>query len=384
MQLKFTNFELTKTKVVFHIISFSPVIAMQKPRSVKGSKSHQHLPSNYSVAKHPSSKASLTVPPLYREESQLQQRSTEYSLSNKSSPRHRLLKLRSSQSRSSERGPCFDSTDFLPMDTVAPANTGVTMTFIERFRALVSQIVRETEEGVAFARSDVSSTSYHSNGSAESPTLNDAPDLDIETPDHPQFKHSQYDDDDDDDDFYSSAPGQEVRSAGYHQEYPEEHIRMMNGYLERMPTIESMGSHELCSLMSIGAPSVNTNHEQNEHRPSTRNTIISWNGSDISASDRRRSLTAQAELLVGMFGKTNPSEIGELSKPGNTVKLVGTGPSVQGYTSEPLGDYDSSTSGSKDTCQSFHTASSGIGHGTVNSQKIDMLDEADSPGAKHD
>ena len=149
----------------------------------------------------------------------------------------------------------------------------------------------ETEEGIAFARSDVSSTSYHSNSSAESPTLNNAPDLDIETPDYSQFKHFQYDDDD----FYSSARGQEVRSAGYYQEYPaEEHICMMNGYLKRMPTVESMGSHELCSLRSIGASSVNAN------------------------------LTVQAELLVGMFGKTNPSEIGELSKPGDTVKLVGT------------------------------------------------------------
>ena len=34
---------------------------------------------------------------------------------------------------------------------------------------------------------------------------------------------------------------------------------MMNGYLKRMPTIESMGSHELCSLRSIGASSVNAN-----------------------------------------------------------------------------------------------------------------------------
>ena len=347
---------------MLHIISFSPVITIQKACYVQGSKSHQHLPSNYSLAKHPSSKASLAVPPLNRVESQ---RSTEYSLSNKSSPRHRL---RSNQSRSSERGPCFDSTDFLPMDTVAPANTGITMTFIERFRALVSQIVRETEEGIAFARSDVASTSYHSNSSAESPTLNDAPDLDIETSYHSQFKHSQYNDDDDDD-FYS-ASGQEGRSAGY-QEYPaEEHIRMMNGYLKRMPTIESMGSHELGSLRSVGA-SLNTNHERNEHRSSTRNTIISWNGTEFSGSDPRRSLTAQAELLVGMFGKTNPSETGELSKPGDTVKLVG-GPL------DPLGDYDSSTSGSKDTSQSFHTASSGIG--TVNSQKTDTsLDETDSP-----
>lgn len=329
-------------------------------------KSHQRLPSDYSVTKHPSSKNAVIVPPLDREDSQLQQRTTECSLSTRTSPRHRLRSSQSRSSGNSERDPCFVSTDFLPITAVAPANTGVTTTFIERFRTLVSQIIRETEEGIAFAHSDISSSSYHSNGSAESPTSNGAPDLD-ETQYHPRSFHSHGDDDDD---FYTSTPGQEVHAADYQQAYPvEEQIRMMNGYLNRMPTIESMGSRELCS---IGASSFSTSHERNGHRPPTRNTIVSWNGTDISGSDpRRRSLTARAELLVGISGKTNPSEIGELSKVDNMVRLVGTDPSAQGYNSEPMGEYDSSTTGSKDSSQTFLTALSEVG--TVNALETDMI-----------
>jgi hypothetical protein len=87
--------------------------------------------------------------------------------------------------------------------------------------------------------------------------------------------------------------------------------------------------------------------------------MLSWNGTDLSGSDpRRRSLTAQAELL---YVKNGASEVGELMKQGVSIKMVGSCGSsdAQGDNQEPSPDYySSSTSGSKNSAQSFHTVHS--------------------------
>ena len=215
---------------------------------------------------------------------------------------------------------------------------------------MISQVSRETDEGVAYARA--SYTSCQSQDSADSPT---SPDMDVETLHSPQYDpYRHYEGEDDDDDFYASTLRHETHHSDDHQQqnYPaeEKHVRVMNGYIKRMPTIESMGSRELFgSLGSAGA----SHHDRNGPRPPTRNTVVSWNGTDVSGSGdlRRRSLSAQAELLVGISEKNNLSELGELVKPGETIKLVDSGTVVY--------HYDSSTSGSKGSFQSFHTAPNG-------------------------
>jgi len=287
-----------------------------------------------------SSKKFLSIPRFTRKEPTIY-RPTEYSSSIKSS-QHRLRTVKSRSSGNSEGAPSYSNPDFFPIPNPIQNES----TFMERFRRLVSIITQETDDAVAYARASVVTTSSNSQDSAESPTLNGCGQGLSEEPHSPEYNHIlTYDDQEDD--FYGPLLAED---SGYPQPYPaDEEIRMMNGYIKRMPTIESMGSRELVGSMG-------TNHERNGPRPSTRNTMLSWNGTDMSGSDAwRRSLTAQAELL---FGRNGASEVGELVKQGISVKMVGSYGSSD--TQEPLPDYDSLTSGSKNSAQSFHTAHSGM------------------------
>ncbi|KAF8910657.1 hypothetical protein CPB84DRAFT_1764285 [Gymnopilus junonius] len=295
--------------------------------------------------------------------------------SGKSSPRNRLRPTRSRSSVSSVEGgqaPSYDNPDFIPMpfdNRVSEPN------FTDRFLAIISHLTRETEEAIAFARSDGSRSSGHTSNSPSPVSLNEPMDIDME---HGHDHQEIYDNEDDD--FYASSPLHNLSSNDYHGPHmAEEHIRMLNGYVRRMPTIESMGSREWRS--SIGTSSQNTNRDKEKpfssSRPPTRNARLSWTETEFSGSSdahsRSNSLTAQAELIVGMFGKANASEVGELMRRGETIRMV-DGLSANDDSSEALGDgYASTTSGSKD---SYHTASSGS---TVNSLKVALLDAAQSP-----
>jgi hypothetical protein len=235
------------------------------------------------------------------------------------------------------------------------------------FRSLISQITRETEEGLAFARSDDTSSSKNTTGSS---SRGDSPNLETQDP------HHQYNYDDDEDDFFAASPARALSEGDYHQPYPaEEHVLMMNAYVKRMPTIESMGSREMRS--SLGAPSLNTNRDRN--RPPTRNTLRSWAGSDISEGEPRsrpNSLSAQAELLAGMFGKSHASEVGELLERGETIRMVDS-QFANDDSSEELGaEYSSSTSGSKKTGISYHTAATSS---PVNSSTLALADASAPP-----
>jgi len=295
-----------------------------------------------------SSKNFLSTPRFTRKEPTIY-RPTEYSSSIKSSSQQRLRTAKSRSSGNSEGAPSYSDTDFFPIPNPIQNES----TFMDRFRRLVSIITQETDDAVAYARASVVSTSCSSQDSAESPTLIESCQGLDERPRFPEYNHIlNYDDQEDD--FYGPLLAEGHSDSGYPQPYPaDEEIRMMNGYIKRMPTIESMGSRELVGSMG-------TNHERNGPRPSTRNTMLSWNGTDMSGSDiRRRSLTAQAELL---YGRNGASEVGELVKQGVSVKMVGSygSSNIQGNSQEALPDYDSLTSGSKNSAQSFHTANSGM------------------------
>jgi hypothetical protein len=177
--------------------------------------------------------------------------------------------------------------------------------FVRRFRSLISQITRETEEGIAFARSDGSGSSHRA---VDTPP-NGSPELDSQA----VYHNDRQEDYDNEDGFYTSSATQ-THDYYEHQQYPaDEEIRMLNGFIRRMPTIESMGSHELRS--SIGASSVNR-----IGRPPTRNTLGSWVGTDFSVNSEphsgTNSLTAQAEVLAGTYHST---EIGELISRSDTM-----------------------------------------------------------------
>jgi hypothetical protein len=189
---------------------------------------------------------------------------------------------------------------------------GESNSFVHRFRSLISQITRETEEGVAFARSDNSS---FSDKAVDILPNNESPEPSSET----AYRSEHQEDYDNEDGFYTSSETLTHDSYEHYQQYPaDEEIRMLNGFITRMPTIESMGSHEVRS--SMGASSANRDRIG---RQPTRNTFGSWVGTDFSDTSETQSgtnsLTAQAEVLAGMHHST---EIGELIKRGDTVRKV--------------------------------------------------------------
>ena len=191
---------------------------------------------------------------------------------------------------------------------------GESNSFVHRFRSLISQITRETEEGMAFARSDDSGSSDRALDFLPS---NESPELSSET----AYRSDRQEDYDNEDGFYTSSTTLTHDSYEQYQQYPaDEEIRMLNGFITRMPTIESMGSHEVRS--SMGASSANRDRER-IGRPPTRNTLGSWVGTEFSGTSETQSgansLTAQAEVLAGMHHST---EIGELIKKGDTVRKV--------------------------------------------------------------
>jgi hypothetical protein len=354
-------------QISFHVLDsssrFMPIRRLSKPRYTKSNKFHTRLDSLHTPLI-PGSNTSVVVPQLHHDPDS-QHQISESTLSAKSSPRNRLRPARSGSSAVSAEGnrsvaPSYNNLDFLPVhENIQDSETG----FVDRFRSLISQITRETEEGLAFARSDDTSSSQDTAGSSP---RRDSPHSDQEDP------HHQYNYHDDEDDFYAARALPEGDS---HRSYPaDEHVRMMNAYVRRMPTIESMGSREMRS--SLGASSLNTNRDRN--RPPTRNTLVSWAGSDFSEGEPRsrpNSLSAQAELLANMFGKSHASEIGELLQR-ESVRMVDSQSATEDSSEALGGEYSSSTSGSKETVISYHTAATSS---TVNSLTLALADASGSP-----
>ena len=354
-------------QIAFHSVvsssQFVPVRRHRKPRYARSKKSHTRLDSCQTPLMPENSSTSVALSHSSQEQDS-QRQSSDITSSGKSSPRNRLRPTRSRSSASSLEGgqaPSYNNPNFISMPYESRDSEREASTFTDRFRALISQLTRETEEALAFARSDGSSER-----TLDSPPLNyphDAAEA-MEDGRHRQFF------DNDEDDFFTASPAHNLSSADYYDTQPaEEHIRMLNGYVRRMPTIESMGSKEWRS--SIGASSQNTNKDKerpSSSRQPTRRARLSWADTELSVSSgdghsRSNSLTAQAELLVGMFGRANASEVGELMRRGETIRMV-DGQSATSDHSEALGEgYASTTSGSKD---SYHTASTG---NTIGSSK---------------
>ena len=299
--------------------------------------------------------ATSVVMPHLNSDQMLQRQNSESTLSGKSSPRNRLRLTRSRTSALSEEVPAYDNMQYLPMNSDHQEADRDLVSFSERFRSLILQVNRETEEALAFARSE--STSSHV--SVESP-LPPPPKEYLEQDIEEAHRHEYYDYEYDEDDFYHGSSSQPHAFApnSYLQSYPEEErVRMLNGYIMRMPTIESMGSKEWRN--SFGASSRNTDRERNPSRPNTGNTRPSFVEADLSGSEprsRTNSLSAQAELLVGLYGRNQASEIGEIMRRGDTIRMVEHQQSANDDSSDALGDDFSLTSGSR---HSYHTATTG-------------------------
>lgn len=170
---------------------------------------------------------------------------------------------------------------------------------VDRFRSVVSQITRETDQAVAFARSDNSSDS----SSSSQPSSNEQP----------------YD-------FYPPPIPPSIGYNEFGQPYPpEESVPILNGFIRRMPTIESMGSREVSSTnrgSSVYSGSVIDRFAgTGNSRPPTR---ISFSPPGSEAPSRANSLSKRASDMIGSLNGTGnaingagaTNEVGELVRVG--------------------------------------------------------------------
>lgn len=195
-----------------------------------------------------------------------------------------------------------------PPDVASGRQGNELISFADRFRSLVSQITRETEEALEFARPE------HSTPPAEP---------------------------DPEDEFYPPSLPPTVGYDEFGRPYPpDENILILNGYIRRMPTIESMGSREVGSL----APSI-MSHDRDTRTlsfqssppvssPPTRTNTVSSAETAMGSrsSSRSNSFAAGAEILAGA-GRTSTSEIGELVDRGLGSRANSTGGTESSYPS---------------------------------------------------
>ncbi|TEB33904.1 hypothetical protein FA13DRAFT_118995 [Coprinellus micaceus] len=142
----------------------------------------------------------------------------------------------------------------------------------------------ETEENPSYTQRRFNNNGSSSNGHTDDNDSHDRHDRVVDSDDDEREGEVRYrdDDDEDEDDFYRGRRGSDplsvpLSSLGYNefgQPYPPDlDIPMMNGYIRRMPTIESMGSRELGS--SVAGSSYGS-------RPGTRSAMReSWAGSEM-------------------------------------------------------------------------------------------------------
>ncbi|KAG6910365.1 hypothetical protein DXG01_011080 [Tephrocybe rancida] len=167
----------------------------------------------------------------------------------------------------------------------------------EHFRALVCQITRETEEALALAVTDPVNADADADVDASPPT-----------------------------DLYLSRIPPAVGYDEFGRPYPaDEHVPILNGYVRRMPTIESMGSREMgsmaSSVMSHGDTVTTSIRSVPISRPPTRANTLESNFGSRPSSSRSNSIAAGAEILLGT-GRT--SEVGELVDSGAGNAKAGT------------------------------------------------------------
>ncbi|KAH9476851.1 hypothetical protein JR316_0010767 [Psilocybe cubensis] len=234
----------------------------------------------------------------------------------------------------------------------------------ERFRSLLSQISQETDAAVEYARHEspenISESAHlppsYSPGNDDDDDNND----DVYIHEHTQGRHNS--------NIFNLPPV--APTLGYNEfglPYPpDQDVRMLNGYIRRMPTIESMGSGEIAS--SIGASSVRQGGSMyTSSRPPTRNTLLSFASTDYdmmpangsNPPSRANSLSARAELLLGgatehgelMVGRSDPSAMRRMSTPNSIPDRP---------PSSPITDtFSTGTAGSRGTNASYHTATTG-------------------------
>ncbi|KAF8636075.1 hypothetical protein AX17_003782 [Amanita inopinata Kibby_2008] len=204
----------------------------------------------------------------------------------------------------------------------------------EQFRTLISQINEEVEEVIDISRSSNEEDRQENN------------------PYPPPHSSSPYG-------FNLPSIPPVIGYNEFGQPYPpEEPLPILNGFIRRMPTIESMGSREFGSVGS----SMYTNKEPKIagsarstltfERPPTRALSRTDNSSHSEPSSRPNSFGARAELMASLGGT---SEVGELL---DRIKREDLGGGGGGPSEKSQLDASRGASASRST-MSYYTANSG-------------------------
>lgn len=216
--------------------------------------------------------------------------------------------------------------------------------FVDRFRSLISQITLETEtspevlDGSEIHKGYTSVLKTYPSGFADV----------IDTSDH------TYDFRDDQDNKLNIPPL--PMALGYNEfglPYPpEESIRVLGGFVRRMPTIESMGSAEMASRSSTA--SHRAGNRAGSH-PSTQTTLLTINttGHNSAGSgppSRTNSLSSRAERLLRLSPASIVSEYGELLGKVDRLSNPSSGKSLPSSIDD--------TMESRGTATTYHTADS--------------------------
>ncbi|KII90062.1 hypothetical protein PLICRDRAFT_40243 [Plicaturopsis crispa FD-325 SS-3] len=232
--------------------------------------------------------------------------------------------------------------------------------FVDRFRALVSQVTRETEEGLDFTSSEGTDTEA---------------DTDPDSPTSAAHYRSQ--------DFGRLM--NEFRGQLNPSE-EDEHVRVLGEYIRRMPTIESLGSREVASIGSgsahrDGVLGSNRSGHTSSRPPTRANTLTMSESSrppssaaaiedgllrDFSASTGSSHPSAASRSTTASF-HTPASTISRAALPANVgvneqgeLVLVPTTRRSSLTGSQP--SVSRSTTG--DTFTSYNTAGSGLAQGS--------------------
>ncbi|KIY48611.1 hypothetical protein FISHEDRAFT_73582 [Fistulina hepatica ATCC 64428] len=118
------------------------------------------------------------------------------------------------------------------LDAVTASFDGDMQEFAHQFRTLVAQISRETEEGLAYAQSDIPSGAESYESGLDERRSDESTSVPL-----PLWAQHR---------MMTPATEYVISVDEFGRPYPpEDHIQLMNGIVRRMPTIESFGSWEL-------------------------------------------------------------------------------------------------------------------------------------------
>lgn len=272
----------------------------------------------------------------------------------------RLIRKHLAHSRSSEMSTEGSSASFRRSSTPEPGETERDAAgFVDRFRSLITQINQEMDSAREIARSDGTHSSEITDEIAF--TTNSSHDPNQVEPTHNDY----YDHVHDDGHNIFSLPAVPP-FLGYNEfglPYPpDENIRVLNGFIRRMPTIESMGSGEastsLCS--SSHHRPIGSGLHYTHSRPPTRTTLLtlSTNNYDTpgSSSSSRTNSVSPMETSVIVTPISATSEYGELL--GRADRRLST-PSSADFLSGTASSTTDHSTGSRSTTASYHTAAMG-------------------------